>query len=138
VPLRRSNREAAGLEGGEVLAVTLELDAEQREVKPPPDLVKALKAAPPAWAHWGELSYSHQREHADAIEGAKKPETRARRIAAAVQRVAARPARPAAKAKAKAPRAKAAKAKAPRAKPAKAPAKAARPARKTRPAARSA
>jgi hypothetical protein len=93
VPLRRSNREAAGLEGGESLSVMLELDADLREIEPPPDLVKALKAAPPAWARWGELSYSHQREHAEAIEGAKKPETRARRIAAAVQRVAARPPR---------------------------------------------
>jgi uncharacterized protein YdeI (YjbR/CyaY-like superfamily) len=33
---------------------------------------------------WRELSYTHQREHVEAIEEAKKPETRARRIAAAV------------------------------------------------------
>src|SRR5262249_30346584 len=71
IPLRRSNREAAGLEGGETLSVTLELDTDAREVKPPPDLVKALKAAPPAWDRWRELAYTHQREHAEAIEGAK-------------------------------------------------------------------
>src|SRR6187549_2928153 len=41
IPLRRSNREAAGLEGGEKLKVTLELDTEKREVEPPPDLVRA-------------------------------------------------------------------------------------------------
>lgn len=93
VPLRRSNREAAGLEGGETLTVTLELDAAQRVVEPPRDLVKALKARKPAWDRWRELSYSHQREHVEAIEGAKKPETRARRIAAAVDMIAARPAR---------------------------------------------
>jgi hypothetical protein len=91
LPLRRSNREAAGLEGGETLSVTLALDTEKREVQPPPDLVKALKAAPPAWERWGELSYSHQREHVEAVEGAKKPETRARRIATAVRALAARP-----------------------------------------------
>ena len=90
VPLRRSNREAAGLDGGEKLAVTIELDTEKREVKPPADLVKALKAAPPAWDHWRELSYSHQREHAEAVEGAKRPETRTRRIAAAVAMIRAR------------------------------------------------
>ena len=93
VALRESHRKAAGLEGGETLKVTLELDTQKREVKPPADLVKALKAAPPAWDRWRELSYSHQREHVEAVEGARQPETRRRRIAAAVRMTAARPAR---------------------------------------------
>src|SRR5262245_15147436 len=76
LPLRKSNREAAGLQGGETLSVTLELDVEKREIKPPPDLVKALKATPPAWDRWRELSYTHQREYAEAVQDAKKPETR--------------------------------------------------------------
>jgi hypothetical protein len=92
IPLRRSNREAAGLQGGETLAVTLTLDTEARTVKPPADLVRALKAAPRAWDRWRALSYSHQREHAEAVTGAKKPETRARRIARAVEALSARPA----------------------------------------------
>lgn len=87
IPLRRSNREAAGLEGGETLLVTLELDTEKREVKPPADFVKALKASPPAWDRWRELSFSHQREYAEWIESAKKPETRARRVAEAVRKI---------------------------------------------------
>ena len=93
IPLRRSNREAAGLEGGEKLMVQLALDSEKREVEPPRDLVAALRAAPPAWDRWRELSYSHQREHVEAIEQAVKPETRARRIASAVRMVKGRPAR---------------------------------------------
>ena len=93
IPLRRSNREAAGLEGGENLEVKLELDTGKREIRPPPDFAKALKAAPPAWDRWGELSYSHQREYAEAIVGAKKPETRTRRIEGAVQAIGARPAK---------------------------------------------
>jgi hypothetical protein len=80
VPLRKSNREAAGLEGGETLEITIDLDTDKREVKPPADFVKALKAAPPAWERWRALSYSHQREHVEGIDQAKKPETRARRI----------------------------------------------------------
>ena len=84
VPLRKSHREAAGLEGGETLTVRLELDTEAREVTPPADLVRALKANPEAWDRWRALSYSHQREHVEAIEGAKKPETRTRRIAATI------------------------------------------------------
>jgi len=87
IPLRRSNREAAGLEGGETIDVRLDLDTEKREVKPPAELVRALKAAPPAWDRWRELSYSHQREYAEAIEEAKKPETRARRVASAVKMI---------------------------------------------------
>src|SRR5262245_39438405 len=46
IPLRKSNREAAGLEGGETIAVKIELDTAKREVEPPVDLIKALKAAP--------------------------------------------------------------------------------------------
>jgi hypothetical protein len=84
IPLRKSNREAAGLEGNETLDVRLELDTEERTVKPPADLVKALKAAS-VWDRWQDLSFSHQREHVEAVEGAKKPDTRARRIAKAVQ-----------------------------------------------------
>lgn len=86
IPLRRSNREAAGLEGGETLEVRLDLDIEERVVKPPADFVTALKAAS-AWERWTSLSYSHQREYAGAIEEAKKPETRARRIEGAVQMI---------------------------------------------------
>jgi hypothetical protein len=93
VPLRKSNREAAGLAGGETITVRLDLDAEVREVAPPTDFVKALKASPPAWARYQELSFSHRREHVEAIEGAKKPETRTRRIVNAVRMIAARPAR---------------------------------------------
>ena len=77
IPLRRSNREAAGLEGGETIRVTLELDAEERVVNPPADFVKALKNALPAWDRWAEMSYTHQREYVEAIVEAKKPETRA-------------------------------------------------------------
>ena len=93
LPLRKSHREAAGLEGGETLRVTLTLDSSERVVAPPPDLVAALDASPAAWAGWRALSYSHQREHVDAIEGAKKADTRARRIAAAVAAVAKSPSR---------------------------------------------
>jgi hypothetical protein len=93
IPLRKSNREAAGLEGGETLDVRLELDTDKREVAPPADFVKALQAAPPAWDRWQELSYSHQREYVEALDQAKKPETRARRLESAIQAIGARPAK---------------------------------------------
>lgn len=90
IPLRRSNREAAKVEGGQTVRVTLQLDEAARVVKPPADLVKALKAGR-AWDKWQALSFSHQREYAEAVQEAKKPETRTHRIAAAVKAVAKRP-----------------------------------------------
>lgn len=93
IPLRKSNREAAGLEGGETLEVRLVLDEETRTVEPPADFVKALRAAPPAWERWQELSFTHQREYVAALEDAKKPETRARRLDNAVKAIGARAAK---------------------------------------------
>jgi hypothetical protein len=84
IPLRKSNREAAGLQGNEKVKVRLELDTEERKVTPPRDFVKALRAKPGAWDAWTALSFTHQREHVEAIEDAKKPETRERRIAKSV------------------------------------------------------
>ena len=87
IPLRKSHREAAGLEGGETITVRLDLDTDKREVTLPEDLRRALKAVPGASDRWQALSYTHQREHVEAIESAKKPETRARRIAAAIKMI---------------------------------------------------
>lgn len=42
MPHKTVNREAAGLGGGERIAVTLELDVEPREVELPRDLAQAL------------------------------------------------------------------------------------------------
>jgi hypothetical protein len=91
--LRKSHREAAGLEGGETIKVRLDLDAEKREVKPPADFVKALKSALPAWERWRDLSHTHQRGYVEALAGAKKPETRTRRLESAVQALRLRPER---------------------------------------------
>jgi hypothetical protein len=81
IPLRKSNREAAGLNGGETLTVKIELDTEVREVRMPADLERELQASKAAREKWQTLSYSHKREHVEAIDGAKKSETRARRVA---------------------------------------------------------
>jgi len=93
VPLRREHREAAGVDDGQTVQVTLALDTASRKVTPPRDLARALRAAPPAWQRWTELSPSHQREYAGAVEQARRPETRQRRIAAAVEALRARPPR---------------------------------------------
>jgi hypothetical protein len=90
VPLRKSHREAAGVAGGKALAIRLELDEAPRVVDVPADLAAALKKVPGAREGWKALSYTHQREHVEAIEDAKKPETRARRVERAVGMVVER------------------------------------------------
>ena len=86
LPLRKSNREPAGVKVGDRVRVRVEFDDQPRVVKPPADLVKALRQGN-ALAAWKSLSFTHQREHAEAIAQAKKPETRARRIEKCVQMV---------------------------------------------------
>jgi hypothetical protein len=74
------NRDKAGIAAGEIVIVTVALDAAPRTVTVPPDLARALKKQPGAQSAFAKLSYTHQREHVEAIQGAKKPETRQRRI----------------------------------------------------------
>jgi hypothetical protein len=54
-----------------------------------PPLAHALRAHPAAKARWEALPPSHKREYATWIEGAKKADTQARRIAQAVEMLVA-------------------------------------------------
>ncbi len=55
------------------------------DVTEPEDLRSALAADPLARAAYDRLPPSHKREHLRAIESAKKPETRQRRIERALE-----------------------------------------------------
>jgi hypothetical protein len=79
VPLRQSHRDGAGAKIGQRVSVTLTEDDKPRTIAAPAVLKKALKAAG-LEAGWKKLSFTHQREHVEAITQAKKPETRERRI----------------------------------------------------------
>ncbi len=78
--LSNANRQAAGVAIGDVVEVDVEYEAEAPVVTEPEDFARALDADPVARAAYDRLAYSHKREHVLAVEGAKKPETRARRI----------------------------------------------------------
>jgi hypothetical protein len=80
-------RAEGGLEGGRTYDLDIELDAAPRVIETPDDLRAALDAEPAARDAWQKLSYSHQRRHVEAINAAKAPETRARRIAKAVEKL---------------------------------------------------
>ncbi len=84
VGLSNANRKAAGVTTGDEVDVEVVLDVEPRVVVEPPDLAEALRADPIARAAYDRLADSHKREHVRAIESAKKPETRARRIEKAI------------------------------------------------------
>ena len=80
IGLSNANRQAAELVIGEEVEVDLELSTEPVTVAEPEDFARALDANPVARAAWDRLAHSHKREHVLAIESAKKPETRIRRI----------------------------------------------------------
>ena len=87
--INKANRTATGIEPGQVLSVTIENDTEPRVVEAPPELGAAFKRNKPAKATWDGLSYTHQREYAEWITGAKKADTRERRAAKAVEMLTA-------------------------------------------------
>lgn len=87
--VNRQLRSAAGVKGGETVPVTMERDDAPRVIEPPADFARALKGNRDAQATWGKLSYTHQREHVQHVEDAKKPETRERRIEKSIELLAA-------------------------------------------------
>lgn len=73
----------SGLVPGGSYAVDIRKDTQERTVTVPDDLQRALNAAGLA-AAFQSLSYSGRKEHVRAVEDAKKPETRQRRIQAVI------------------------------------------------------
>lgn len=80
-----ANREAAGVTAGDRVEVEVKLDREPRVIVEPDDFAEALEGDPVARAAYDRLSYTHRREHVLAIESAKQPETRRRRIERALE-----------------------------------------------------
>ncbi|MDP3495468.1 MAG: YdeI/OmpD-associated family protein [Hyphomonadaceae bacterium] len=89
LPLALEHRNAAGVKGGDKVEVRLELDTAPREVEVPKDLAAALKKAG-LTKDFAAMAFTHRKEHVRAIEEAKAPETRLRRIEKAVAMVAAK------------------------------------------------
>jgi bacteriocin resistance YdeI/OmpD-like protein/uncharacterized protein DUF1905 len=85
IGFRKEICQAAGLQLGKTITVAIELDAEPRVVDVPDDLARALATHASARKRFDSLSYSHRREHAQWVAEAKKPETRARRIARVIE-----------------------------------------------------
>lgn len=81
-------RDKAGVSAGDDVRVRLAPDDAPREVEVPGDLAEALSGNAAAQQTFAGFSYSRQREYVTWIEGAKRTETRKRRVEQAVERLA--------------------------------------------------
>ncbi|HXM53640.1 MAG TPA: YdeI/OmpD-associated family protein [Candidatus Binatus sp.] len=84
LPVSAEVREAAGVAANDKVDVDVELDTAPREVTVPADLARALSREPAAKRFFEGLNFSNKQRIVIAIESAKTPETRERRIAKSV------------------------------------------------------
>jgi hypothetical protein len=84
IGLSKAVRAQLGVEIGDEVDATVALDTAEREVDLPAELAAALDAEPALRAAFDALSYTRRKELARGVAEAKRPETRERRIAAAL------------------------------------------------------
>jgi hypothetical protein len=87
IVVNRAVKAATGIDAGDRVRVEMEVDTKPRTVRVPADLRTALDADAKAKAAFAGMSYTHRREYVEWVQEAKRPETRARRIAGTVERV---------------------------------------------------
>jgi hypothetical protein len=80
VSVSAENRAAAGVAGGDEVDVEIELDTKPRVAKVPPDLADALARDNEAARTFDGLTDAKKRRLVHALEEAKTPETRQRRL----------------------------------------------------------
>jgi hypothetical protein len=89
VAVNKAIRDQAGVAAGDTVRVTLERDDQPRVLTVPDDLRRALEASRAAREAFATFSYSHKRAYLEWIDAAKTDATRQRRIASAVEKIAA-------------------------------------------------
>jgi hypothetical protein len=89
VVVNRDVKRETGVDAPDRVRVRMQLDTEPRTVTVPADLRAALAADPAAKESFAAMSLSHRREYVEWVQEAKRPEMRARRVAATVERVRA-------------------------------------------------
>jgi len=85
MPVNKMLRQGVGAQPGDFVDVVMERDEEERTVEAPPLLKKELAKNKVAQANWQKLSFTHKKEMALAIVGAKQEETRERRLGKIVE-----------------------------------------------------
>ncbi len=78
----------AQAKAGDTVAVVMERDLEERTVEVPPELARAFRMHKDARKAWDNFAFTHRKEYAQWISGAKQAETRERRAAKAIEMIA--------------------------------------------------
>ncbi len=81
MPVNKALRKGAGAVPGDLVDVVMERDGAERTVEVPPELKKELAKSKMAQERWNGLAFTHKKEMANSIAGAKQDETRKRRLA---------------------------------------------------------
>jgi len=77
----------ANAKAGDMVSVVMERDTEEHIVEAPAELAKAFRKNKEAKVLWDKLAYTHRKEFAQWISGAKQEETRERRAEKAVHMI---------------------------------------------------
>jgi hypothetical protein len=81
MPVNKTLCQGAGVKPGDIVDVVMEHDAEVRTVEAPPELKTELARSKKARERWDVLAFTHKKEMASSISGAKQEETKKRRLA---------------------------------------------------------
>jgi len=81
MPVNKTLCQGAGVQPGDLVDVVMEKDEAERTVKAPPELERELAKSKKARERWDGLAFTHKKEMANSISGAKQEETRTRRLA---------------------------------------------------------
>jgi len=81
MPVNKALCKGAGANPGDLVDVVMERDEEERTVEAPAELQKELAKNKKAQERWEELAFTHKKEMANSILGAKQEDTKKRRLA---------------------------------------------------------
>ncbi len=81
MPVNKTMREGAKAKAGDIVDVVMQRDVDERSVEAPAELKKELVKSKKAAEKWDSLAFTHKKEMALAISGAKQEETKKRRLA---------------------------------------------------------
>ena len=87
IGLRKDVRQAIGKQVGDKVKVEIVKDTDERVVDVPEDLEFLLSKKPKAKSAFDALSFTNKKEYVGWINGAKKTETRAKRLTDTVQKL---------------------------------------------------
>lgn len=87
IGLSKATRAELGVDLGDTVTAVVSLDESPREVEVPAELAAALEGDRTAYEMFGALAYTHRKEYAVWVGEAKRPETRVRRAAQAVEMI---------------------------------------------------